>query len=297
MTSNDGKRQSVNPPASIADTEMLDSSWDDDSGAVPIGTDKSDDIGERVTTIPSSLPSDQYARRLLAQAESAEEDQAADPLESGLHPRELRRSQRPTPPAGLPIHLPPELHTPDPPLDFGIDLDDPVGMRAPSYDDLSLELGSSGPDPMQGAFELGAGGELDLDAPQPTEEDPAVGDMRDRYAAGDFTGALILAESLLETDPNHEEALRYADSCREVLTQMYSARLGPLDQVATVAIPSDQIRWLSLDHRAGFLLSLVDSVSTVDEILDISGMTRLDALRIMYTLLEQRIVALEGGSG
>ncbi len=185
----------------------------------------------------------------------------------------------------------------DPPLDFGIDLDDPAGMRAPSYDDLSLEVGSSGPDPMHGTFDPGAGDELDLDAPQPTEEDPAVGDMRDRYAAGDFTGALILAESLLETDPNHEEALRYADSCREVLTQMYSARLGPLDQVATVAIPSDQIRWLSLDHRAGFLLSLVDGVSTVDEILDISGMTRLDALRIMYTLLEQRIVALEGGSG
>jgi hypothetical protein len=294
MTSNDGKRQSVNPPASLADTDLLDSSWDDDSGAVPIGTEKkADDIGERVTTIPSSLPMDQYARRVLARAEKDEED---DPLESGMHPRELRRSQRPTPPAGLPIHMPPELHTPDPPLDFGIDLDDPAGMRAPSYDDLSLELGSSGPDPMHAGFDE-RGDELELDEPQRTEEDPAVGDMRDRYAAGDFTGALILSESLLETDPNHEEALRYADSCREVLTQMYSARLGPLDQVATVAIPSDQIRWLSLDHRAGFLLSLVDGVSTVDEILDISGMTRLDALRIMYTLLEQRIVALEGGSG
>lgn len=195
------------------------------------------------------------------------------------------------------MHLPPELHTPDLPLDFGLDLDDPGGMRAPSYDDLSLELGSSGPDPVDG-FDPGTGElELELDEPAPVEEDPAIGDMRDRYAAGDFTGALIVAESLLEGDPNHEEALRYAESCREVLTQMYSARLGPLDQIATVAIPSDQIRWLSLDHRAGFLLSLVDGVSSIDEILDISGMTRLDALRIMYTLLEQRIVALEGGSG
>lgn len=294
MTSNDGKRHSANPPASLADTELLDSSWDDDS-RIGIGPDKTaDDIGERVTTIPSSLPSDQYARRVLAQAE---QDEEGDPLESGMHPRELRRSQRPTPPAGLPINLPPELHTPDLPLDFGIDLDDPGGMRAPSYDDLSLELGSSGPDPMHAGFEPGTGGELDLDEPAPVEEDPAIGDMRDRYAAGDFTGALILAESLLEADPNHEEALRYAESCREVLTQMYSARLGPLDQIATVAIPADQIRWLSLDHRAGFLLSLVDGVSSIDEILDISGMTRLDALRIMYTLLEQRIVALEGGSG
>lgn len=292
MTSENGKRHNPDPPASLPDMEVIDSRWDDDaSGEIPIpGVDRPEDIGDRVTAIPSAHP-DQFARRVLAQALEDEKD----PLESGMHPREQRRSQRPTPPAGLPIHLPPELHTPDLPLEFGIDLDDPKPDNAPSYDDLSLELGSSGPDPMQLGYE---GGELDLDdSPARPPEDPAVADMRDRYAAGDFTGALILAESLLETEPEHEEAVRYAESCREVLTQMYSARLGPLDQVVIVAIPADQIRWLSLDHRSGFLLSLVDGVSSIDEILDISGMTRLDALRIMYTLLEQRIIGLEGGSG
>jgi hypothetical protein len=59
-----------------------------------------------------------------------------------------------------------------------------------------------------------------------------------------------------------------------------------------VAVPSDQIRWLSLDHRAGFVLSLIDGSSTVEELLDISGMNRLDALRILYTLYDQRVVAL-----
>jgi hypothetical protein len=49
---------------------------------------------------------------------------------------------------------------------------------------------------------------------------------------------------------------------------------------------------LSLDHRAGFLLSLVDGISTVEEILDMSGMTRLEALRLMYTLTQQNVVAL-----
>ncbi len=117
-------------------------------------------------------------------------------------------------------------------------------------------------------------------------------DMQDRYAVGDFTGALVVAESLLDADPEHEDAKRYAQSCREVLTQMYAARIGPMDQVATVAVPPEQITWLSLDHRAGFLLSLVDGVSSIEEILDISGMTRLDALRIMYTLVQQNVIAL-----
>ncbi|HVU05375.1 MAG TPA: hypothetical protein VHE30_26690 [Polyangiaceae bacterium] len=135
------------------------------------------------------------------------------------------------------------------------------------------------------------------DAPQPDdrggrENSSPRQDMQDRYAVGDFTGALVVAESLLDADPENEDAKRYAQSCREVLTQMYAARIGPMDQVATVAVPPDQITWLSLDHRAGFLLSLVDGVSTIEEILDISGMSRLDALRIMYTLVQQNVVTL-----
>jgi hypothetical protein len=48
----------------------------------------------------------------------------------------------------------------------------------------------------------------------------------------------------------------------------------------------------SLDHRSGFLLSLVDGQYTVDEILDMSGMSRLDALKIIHQLVEQEIVNL-----
>lgn len=128
--------------------------------------------------------------------------------------------------------------------------------------------------------------------PEKSRDSGNLQDMQDRYAVGDFTGALVVAESLLDADPENEDAKRYAQSCREVLTQMYAARIGPMDQVATVAVPPEQITWLSLDHRAGFLLSLVDGVSSIEEILDISGMTRLDALRIMYTLVQQNVIAL-----
>ncbi|MBX3181408.1 MAG: hypothetical protein KIT72_13975 [Polyangiaceae bacterium] len=131
-------------------------------------------------------------------------------------------------------------------------------------------------------------------APPPPSAGSPIVDMKDRYAVGDYTGALVIAESVLETDPTHVDAKRHAESCREILTQMYAARLGSLDQVLRVAVPPDQIRWLSLDHRAGFLLSLVDGVTSVEEILDVSGMSRLDALRILFTLVQQRVVGLEG---
>jgi hypothetical protein len=121
---------------------------------------------------------------------------------------------------------------------------------------------------------------------------PEVLDMRDRYATGDFTGALVVAEALLESNPDHEEARRCHERCTETLSQMYMARLGSPAQAVRVVVPSEQIRWLSLDHRAGFLLSLVDGASTIEELLDISGMPRLDALRILYGLLDQRVIAL-----
>ncbi len=118
-------------------------------------------------------------------------------------------------------------------------------------------------------------------------------DMKDRYAMGDFTGALVIAEGILESTPSDNEAKLCAEKCREVLTQMYSARLGPLSQTVSVAIPNDEIRWLSLDHRAGFLLSLVDGSLTLEEILDVSGMPKLEALRLMFTLFDQHVIRLK----
>ncbi len=123
----------------------------------------------------------------------------------------------------------------------------------------------------------------------PTPYDP-VREMHDRFSLGDYSGALVVAESLLDEDPDHDEAQKMAESCRVVLEQMYTARIGPLDRVAFVAVPREQLRWLSLDHRAGFVLSHVDGISSLEQILDVSGMPPLDALRILYELLQQRVI-------
>lgn len=134
--------------------------------------------------------------------------------------------------------------------------------------------------------------EIASEPPPPPPRTPHQ-DLHDRYAVGDFTGALVIAESILEQDPDDLDAARCAQSCRDVLAQMYSSRLGALDAPLRVAVPPDQIRWLSLDHRAGFLLSLIDGRSTIEEVLDICGMPRLDALRLLYMLLEEQVIAID----
>ncbi|MDB4940736.1 MAG: hypothetical protein JWP97_270 [Labilithrix sp.] len=120
---------------------------------------------------------------------------------------------------------------------------------------------------------------------------PTPQEMNDRVALGDYTGALEIAEKLLALTPRDESVRQCAETCRGVLRQMYTARVGPLDKVPMVMVARDQMRWLSIDHRAGFVLSLVDGVSTLEMILDVSGMPELDALRILSELAQQRIIS------
>jgi hypothetical protein len=62
--------------------------------------------------------------------------------------------------------------------------------------------------------------------------------------------------------------------------------------MAMVLMPATRIDCVAIDHRAGFLLSLVDGSSTLEAILDVCGMPRLDALRILHELVQRGAVGL-----
>jgi hypothetical protein len=182
----------------------------------------------------------------------------------------------------VPSNLPPRGDTPRTPGPRG-DTPQTSGPRVPGFkraeDDPVITLVENEGDEGDTESEAGFSGD-------PHKE------MQERFALGDYSGALVMAEALLEENPTHVEAREYAESCRAVLQQMYTAKIGPLDRVPVVEVAREQLRWLSIDHRAGFVLSLVDGVSSLEMILDVSGMPSLDALRILYELVQQRIVSI-----
>ncbi|HSQ66081.1 MAG TPA: hypothetical protein VLM85_22825, partial [Polyangiaceae bacterium] len=53
-------------------------------------------------------------------------------------------------------------------------------------------------------------------APSEGERDPRR-EMRERFSLGDYSGALVMAESILEEDPDTGEAQKCVESCRTVL--------------------------------------------------------------------------------
>ena len=138
------------------------------------------------------------------------------------------------------------------------------------------------------------GGALDLvDRSRPLSPPDLISEMEELYALDDLTGALRHAELILGRTPDNEQAKRCANNCRNRLIQLYSSKLGRLDRVALVALGDSQLRWLGLDHRSGFLLSRIDGQSTVEELLDICGMPRLEGLRTLAYLLERGAIRLQ----
>lgn len=252
-----------------------------------------DDPHERETS-PHPVPSDHVTRSTTAVERAGAATQSPPPEHDAefrldLYVSTFPDNERPTKPhlSQMPTAPPPRGFDPEeskgshavalrpPPALFeGIDAHEATGMEL----DLASELPPPPPPPVQFST--------------PTQPPRSHQLMKDRFAMGDFSGSLDVAEQILNRSPQDPEARSLADKCREVLLDMYSSRISGLEKVPHIAMSADQIRWLSLDHRAGFLLSMIDGISSIDDLLDVSGMQRLDALRILCSLLDQKVIYL-----
>jgi hypothetical protein len=125
--------------------------------------------------------------------------------------------------------------------------------------------------------------------------DEALADtMLERLAAGDYEGAVMAAEALLEYRPRDRDALDAAQIAKTELRKVFVARLGAIERVPHIAMGPDAIfAQSSLDFRAGFLLSRVDGVSSIYEIVEGASIPSLEALRILSELYLRRVIAFD----
>lgn len=285
----------------------------------------SDDTADRVTAIPE-VPGDEFARRLMAAAidlgdgfgsESAELEgippAILDREAEALAPRpqrafdadferDLRRELTSEPSADFTLLHPSALPTAPPslskdPASAGPQLrDNPASFPAPDpshrWNGQALDATLRPPRSITPRSHAAVSYEFPNYASAPPEDGESLLEMRDRFAMGDFSGALAIAEEILNKSPDQKEATSLAEKCRDVLFDMYGSRLSNLDEPPRIIMSPDQLRWLSLDHRAGFLLSMVDGLSTLEEILDVSGMSRLDSMRILCELLDRKVITI-----
>jgi hypothetical protein len=103
--------------------------------------------------------------------------------------------------------------------------------------------------------------------------------MHDHYLTGDYTGALGFAELILAEEPDHPVAGRHAARCRSV-------------QRVARQMTGAELRWVTLDGEAEQLVALAEVAPSVEEWLERSGLPRLQALKRLSQLIEQRVLVL-----
>lgn len=141
--------------------------------------------------------------------------------------------------------------------------------------------------------------ELEKRALRPRTSDPddpraLLISARDRLNLHDFDGALVLLERISpEAAAAAPEAQDMLAETRARLEQIYGGKLGSLEAAPHVLLSGEELIWLNLNHRAGFILSQVDGAVSYEDLISLSGMPRLDTLRILCTLLQEGVIGTD----
>lgn len=112
---------------------------------------------------------------------------------------------------------------------------------------------------------------------------------RELFELGDFSGSLDLVEKVLKLEPEHEGACAYLQRNEATLIKMYESKLD-MRKTPKQLMPPDEVIWMNMHHKAGFLLSQVDGMLAYEDLLEVSGMSRFDTMRILHELVQQGII-------
>ncbi len=109
----------------------------------------------------------------------------------------------------------------------------------------------------------------------------------------DLEGALSVFRAAANRDPDRIEIESYIDMVRGRLVQRYRDRVGDTGAAPRMVIDPSELTAFDLPADAGFMLSLVDGKTSIDELIALSGMDAFEALRILNELVAAGIAELE----
>ena len=137
-----------------------------------------------------------------------------------------------------------------------------------------------------------AGDTQEYGLPSPESElDLLLRGAEDLLELDDHSGAVDLLFKAQELSPGDPRVEALRQRSERMLMAMLESKLGDLGRVPRVRLQPDDIIWLNLDHRAGFVLSQIDGAVSYEDLFALSGMTRLDTARILAQLLDEGVIS------
>ncbi len=149
----------------------------------------------------------------------------------------------------------------------------------------------------------GVGDAMDLVAPAGNSVNPSEADAvreevktlldgaRDLLELDDHSGAMDLIQKAQQLAPNDPQVAAMLERSETTLQSMFESKLGLMTARPRVQIKEDEIIWLNLDHRAGFVLAQIDGTVSFEDLFEVCGMSRLDTARILAQLVEEGVIS------
>ncbi len=131
------------------------------------------------------------------------------------------------------------------------------------------------------------------DAAPPAGPGDLVDDALGLMHEGHLEAALELFETVTRRESDRLDVQGYVDMVRSKLLTRYRERVGGMDAVPAVVMGGGDLMKYNLPATAGFLLSLVDGRTAVNDLVSLSGLDPFDALRTLSSLLEAGILRSE----
>jgi hypothetical protein len=128
-----------------------------------------------------------------------------------------------------------------------------------------------------------------IDDTMDLEDAETVGrEMYGSYLASDFPEALVLAERVLQLEPDHALAQLVAERCRERL--MPNARTLSPSSVLRLKLAELERQARHIDPTSSFVLGHIDGVSDAATVAALTGLPGGEALERLHALLDLGVV-------
>lgn len=216
------------------------------------------------------------------------------------------------PAVGAPPNPTPRRNTPTPssaPMPWQ---QQPIAMAAPSMPSIttsttvpSFMTPPSAPPPPAAAPEPPPPVTVTVTAPSPVlppRPPPPPVDMRAQliaeagllFQSRAFEQSLEVLERVSREFPPVDDQLRaYLEAARNGLYEVLKQQWPRPDLIPEIRMNGSQVMQLKLSPEAGFILSRVDGVSTVEEILSMGGLDPFTTLRALSQLLRSGVIAVQ----
>jgi tetratricopeptide (TPR) repeat protein len=122
------------------------------------------------------------------------------------------------------------------------------------------------------------------------EEDNKLQKLKQLINEKKFEESYDLAKSICEEEPDNEDAQNLFSIVKDSLTERYTRTFKNNNIIPVMKIDLTDLMHYSLTQQDGFIISLLDGKTTLQEIIDTSGLTDFDCKRIISKLKNLGII-------